>query len=116
MILGLEYVSVPAKDWKATLRFYGDSLGLPLAFELPDQWAEFRVGPFRLAVYPEEEPGRGGDLGILVDDVEREMERLGERGVHFPHGIEPFDLPTGRGRLARFQDPSGNHLELVETS
>lgn len=114
MIRGLEYVSVPAADWSAALRFYGEVLGLPLAFERAERWAEFRAGSFRLAVYPEEDEGRGGEIGFLVDDLEGEIERLREGGVDFPHGIEPFDLPTGRGRLARFKDPSGNRLELVE--
>ncbi len=35
-------------------------------------------------------------------------------GVTFPHGIETYGVASGRGRLARFRDPTGNRLELVE--
>jgi len=65
-------------------------------------------------VYPrEEDEGRGGDVAFSVDDLAAEMAKLQRLGVSFSHGVEPFDLPSGRGRLARFRDPSGNRLELV---
>lgn len=84
---------------------------------MPDRWAEFKLGPISLALYPREpEEGRGGDVGLLVDNLEEQKARLESKGLAFPHGIEEFDLPTKQGRLARFRDPSGNRLELIERS
>ncbi len=63
-----------------------------------------------------EEPGKGpsGDMGFRVTNLESVMERLPAAGVTFPHGIEAYGVASGRGRLARFRDPTGNRLELVE--
>lgn len=117
MIRECEYVSVSVGNLPESVRFYRDVIGLRLLFEYPDRWAEFELGRTRLALYPSE-PGevRGGEIGLLVDDLAQEMARLKEKGVDFPCGPEKFNLPTGSGRLARFRDPSGNKLELVERS
>lgn len=114
-ILGCDYISVPVNRMEEAIPFYRDALGLKLAYTLPNRWAEFVLGNISLACYPREpEEGRGGDIGLSVDDLEKEKSRLESKGVRFPHGIEDFDLPTGKGRVARFRDPSGNRLELIE--
>ena len=115
MIRGCDYVSLPVEDFDGAIRFYRDAVGLRLLFRIEERWAEFQVGDVRPAVYPREEgEGRGGEVAFLVEDLSREMSRLRSHGVAFPHGPEEFHLPTGSGRLARFGDPSGNRLELVE--
>jgi catechol 2,3-dioxygenase-like lactoylglutathione lyase family enzyme len=115
MFQRIDYVSVPVEDFPASVRFYGEVLGLRLRFELPHRWAAFDVGGIEVALYPREpNEGRGGDLAFAVKDLAGAMKRLAAAGVAFPHGVEAFDLPSGRGRLARFRDPSGNRLELVE--
>jgi catechol 2,3-dioxygenase-like lactoylglutathione lyase family enzyme len=117
MIQGVDYVSVPVEDFEEAVRFYREVLGLRPHFKLPNRWVEFGLGAVRLALYPrEKDEGRGGDVAFLVDNLAGEMDRLKGHGVSFPHGVEAFDLPSGRGRLARFRDPSGNRLELVARS
>lgn len=114
-ILGCDYVSVPVDRLEEAVEFYRNVLGLKYQFTTPDRWAEFDLGPFLLALYPREaDEGRGGEIAFRVADLQAAMVRLGERGVDFPHGIEEFQTQTGRGRLARFHDPSDNKLELVE--
>ena len=59
-------------------------------------------------------------VGFAVDDVEREVRELQARGVVF----EEYDMPglkttdgvatTPAGRAARFKDPEGNVLGLIE--
>lgn len=115
VVEGWDYVSLPVEDMERALSFYRDVLDLPVLFVLEDRWAEFDLAALRLAIYPREEgERRGGDLAFGVEDLEAAMGHLEDCGVRFPHGVETFDLPTGRGRLARFQDSSGNRLELVE--
>jgi catechol 2,3-dioxygenase-like lactoylglutathione lyase family enzyme len=114
-ILGCDYVSVPVDRLDEGIAFYRDALGLKLSFVIPDRWAEFDLGTISLALYPREAgEGHAGDVGLLVDDLEAEKTRLESKGIEFPHGIERFELPSGRGRLARFHDPFGNRLELME--
>jgi catechol 2,3-dioxygenase-like lactoylglutathione lyase family enzyme len=114
-IRGCDYVSLPVDRLDEAVGFYRDALGLKPSFVLPNRWAEFELGAIALALYPREPgEGHGGDIGLLVDDLEGEKTRLESKGIEFPHGIEGFDLPTGRGRLARFLDPYGNRLELME--
>lgn len=115
MIVDLDYVSLPVEDMDAAVAFYRDVLGLTLAGETTPRWAEFQLDSLRLALYPGE-PGErpSGEVAFRVKNLEEVMDRLRDAGVPFPHGIETFDLPSGRGRLARFRDPSGNRLELVE--
>lgn len=115
MLQQIDYVSLPVENLATSLRFYRDVLGLRLQYEIANRWASFDVGGVELALYPRESnEGRGGDLAFVVADIAEEVERLSVAGVAFPNGVERFDLPSGRGRLARFQDPSGNRLELVE--
>lgn len=117
VLKAIDYVSLPVGDLAVSIRFYTDVLLLPLQFEIPGRWASFEVGGVEVALYPREsDEGSGGDLAFLVEDLAATMERLKASGVEFPHGIEAFDLPTGTGRLARFHDPSGNRLELIERS
>ncbi len=116
-ILGCDYVSVPVDRLKEAVEFYRDILGLKFLFMTPARWAEFDLGPFVLALYPREaDEGRGGEIAFRVGDLPAAMARLSAMGVTFPSGMEEFETPTGRGRLARFRDPSDNKLELVERS
>lgn len=114
-ILGCDYVSVPVDRLEEAVEFYRDVLGLKFLFMTPARWAEFDLGPFFLALYPREaDEGRGGEIAFRVGDLPEAMVRLSAMGVSFPAGMEEFQTPLGRGRLARFRDPSDNKLELVE--
>ncbi len=115
-ILGCDYVSLPVDHLDEAVSFYRDVLGLNLLFMTPERWAEFDLAPLSLALYPrEKDEHRGGEIALVVGNLTAAMARLEAAGVEFPHGIEEFQVPTRQGRLARFQDPSGNKLELVES-
>jgi catechol 2,3-dioxygenase-like lactoylglutathione lyase family enzyme len=113
MITGLSYVSLPVGDLAVAKRFYGETLGLKPRLEMKT-WLEFDAG-FTLALYPAEAgERRGGEVAFTVKGLAAYVEKLKSRGIAFPHGIETFKLATGSGKLARFEDPFGNKLELVE--
>ncbi len=114
-ILGCDYVSIPVESLEEAVKFYRGILRSEPRFVIPDRWAQFDLGPLALALYPREpDEGRGGEIAFRVGDLPAAMVRLSAMGVRFPSGMEEFQTPTGRGRLARFRDPSGNKLELVE--
>lgn len=55
-------------------------------------------------------PGGWNRFQLAVDDIDAEVSRLGERGVHFRS-----DVIDGRGgRQVLAEDPSGNPVELFE--
>jgi catechol 2,3-dioxygenase-like lactoylglutathione lyase family enzyme len=117
---------VPVSDVDAAVRFYGDTLGLPLTErrdEIPENpEAEFRAADGALLVYKSTGAGQARHTvaGFRVDDLDSTVAGLRERGVVF----EEYDLPdlkTENGiatvagvRAAWFKDPDGNIL-AVET-
>jgi uncharacterized protein len=111
----VNYVSLPVRDLEAATAFYSSVLGLKVSL-LAKRWVELDAGNVTLALYPTEpgEEARSGEVAFEVERLDAFCEALRAKGVELPHGIEEFSLPTSRGRLARFEDPSGNKLELVE--
>ncbi len=120
-------VRVFVRDWPRALRFYTETVGIPLAFASEEMgWAQLDTGACQLALErtTEETAERPGDAAepeeplvgrfvgasLSVDDVEDTYERLSARGVEFLGA--PELMPWG-GMLAHFRDPDGNVLTLV---
>jgi predicted enzyme related to lactoylglutathione lyase len=113
-ITGVDFIAVPAKDFEESVRFYGETLGLPPV----KRWgnmpgAEFQAGNLTLAIM---EPTAFGSefkphslpIAFQVDDVAQRRAELEEKGVEFTS--ETFD--SGVCWQAIFQDPAGNTLNL----
>ena len=111
------------RDWPRALRFYTETVGLPLAFSSEEMgWAQLDTGTCQLALErarDESEEEMGGPLvgrfvgaSLAVDDVQATYEALRARGVEFV--APPERMPWG-GVLAHFRDPDGNVLTLVGT-
>lgn len=126
----MRIVRLQVTNWTKALDFYTRTLGLKLRFESPNNWAELDTGdgsptlalqPYRPDSGNTLEVPRGGGATVVfsVDSVEREIVALLRRGVNFvtgtmghdAHGIR--EIP-GYGRLASFNDPDGNSLQLLE--
>ena len=111
VITKLDFVAVPSNDWKRSLAFYVDTLGLR-----PDQAAEgeFWVGDTCFGIYEpatlgmEFAPQTTAHLALHVDDIVAARAELEAAGVEFLG--ETFD--TGVCHMAFFQDPDGNALML----
>jgi catechol 2,3-dioxygenase-like lactoylglutathione lyase family enzyme len=107
-------------DYPACYRFLNDTLGLECTFGgEQDGYASFKAGMGTLAVFSREEQGEvielratgDGSLTVLeVDDVDAEVERLGEAIVG-----GPVSKAAWGGRVAYVRDPDGNLFELFET-
>jgi catechol 2,3-dioxygenase-like lactoylglutathione lyase family enzyme len=114
LVEGVDFVSIPTDDFDASVRFYGDVLGLPCIGRygaMPG--AEFQAGNLTLAVMQSEafgQPFRPNTMPIAlrVADVAAARERLLAQGVRFT--TEVFD--SGDCHQAIFLDPAGNPLDL----
>ena len=113
---------IPVSDLDRARRFYEETLGL----KTKDRWGEgvtLESGDTLINVYKSEFAGtnKATALNFGVDDLEKEVGELKEKGVFFEHydlpGLEPRgDLYVGEGgfKTAWFKDPDGNILSLIE--
>jgi predicted enzyme related to lactoylglutathione lyase len=116
------YAYIPAKDVKRARQFYEGQLG----FRAKQEIAGGVVYEFRdksaCFLYPTPNAGtsQASQAFWQVDDVEREVAELKERGVKF----EDYDLPgekspsgvltSGGAKAAWFKDSEGNILAIIQ--
>ncbi len=114
LVTGVDFVVVPARDFDASVEFYGTVLGLPCTSrygQMPG--AEFETGTLTIAIMESKAFGipfspHGHPIALHVDDVESARAELKARGVEFP--AETMD--SGVCHMAHFRDPDGNVLML----
>ena len=112
---------IAVKDLDRARRFYEDTLGL----KTKDEWGEgvtLKSGDTRINLYRSEFAGtnKATALTFQVDDAEKEVRDLKDKGIFFEHydmpGLElRGDLYVAEGfKTAWFKDPDGNILSLIE--
>jgi lactoylglutathione lyase len=113
------YVILYVEDLAASVEFYRDVVGL--AYKFTDAgYAEFDAGGVRFALYErrraewltgrEVTPGAGGEVVVMVQDVDAHAERLRVAGVPILSG--PADRPWGH-RTVHVADPDGFVVEFA---
>ena len=114
-------IVICARDRARSTSFYGETLGLALAYE--DKFAAvFNTAgaTLRVSVVADFTPHEHTILGFNVPDVAATVKALREKGVvfetypHFNHdemGI--WTAPGGTIRVAWFKDPDGNVLSVT---
>ena len=113
-VTGVDFVTLPTRDWEASRRFYGETLGLPFAKGWGKMPAgEFETGTVTLAVMQSDAFGiefkeHSHPVALQVEDVNEARERLEEEGIEFLG--ETID--SGVCHMAHFKDPDGNVLML----
>jgi len=119
----ISFITIGVRDFKTSLDFYKDALGLPL-YKLQGDIAMFDVGGMVLALYPVKllaedaaiRPGSGfGGIALaynvrLSKDVDRLLSLLRERGAKILKEAE--DTFWG-GRSGYFSDPDGYPWEIA---
>jgi catechol 2,3-dioxygenase-like lactoylglutathione lyase family enzyme len=114
-------------DVDAALAFYTDRLGFAEVMHPAPTFAMLSRGALRLALSAPSRQGGGGQampdgrvpepggwnrISLDVTDIEAEVARLREAGVHFRN-----DIVTGvGGRQILLEDPSGNPIELFQST
>ena len=114
LITGVDFVAVPAKDFDASMDFYGRVLGL----EFRKRWgnmpgAEFQIGNLTLAIM---EPTAFGQefhphrlpIALHVEDFAEAKRQLEENGVTFVTDV----IDSGVCHQAFFLDPAGNQVGI----
>ncbi len=118
MTTRLWYINIFSGNFDAAISFYRDVLGLTLRFKEDEHgYASFDTGQvgFSVArVTPDADNysalvGRFTGIGLSVDDLDAEYERLSSMGVAF--SMPPTQQPWG-GYMAIVKDPDGNELYL----
>jgi catechol 2,3-dioxygenase-like lactoylglutathione lyase family enzyme len=116
---------IAVTDLDRARKFYEDTLGLKTKDEWGGEGATLKSGETLINLYRSEFAGtnKATALTFDVDDIDKEVSELKEKGIFFEH----YDLPglEARGDLyvgekgfktAWFKDPDGNILSLVESS
>jgi predicted enzyme related to lactoylglutathione lyase len=118
MIRGLRGATIWSEDLNNLLPFYRDTLGLPVALQVPGFVVLGELGAPTLALGTHSEVhGRNADparhmVGLATDDLAADWKRLKGAGVEFVE--EPTEY--GTLRIATLKDPEGNLLQLLQPS
>ncbi len=109
-------IAVNVRDLDRAVRFYRDTLGLPLLFQVPNL-AFFDCAGVRLMLGVPERPEFDHPASVIyykVEDIQAAHQALSARGVVFrdqPHLIAR--LPDHELWMAFFKDSEGNTLALM---
>ncbi len=118
MIKGLSTAGIWSEDLqKNLLPFYRDVLGMTVTLDTPE-FVVFGAGPGDPAVTlgtHSQVKGKNADparhmVGLSVDDVRAEYERLKAKGVEFVD--EPTEFP--QVTVCTLKDPEGNYVQLLQ--
>jgi catechol 2,3-dioxygenase-like lactoylglutathione lyase family enzyme len=114
--------TIAVKDMKVARRFYEDTLGLKLVFDMMPEAVTLESGRSKVLVYRSQYAGTNKATAatwIVGNDLERIVKDLRAKGVSFEHYDMPGvtlkgDIHVGAGPdAAWFKDPDGNILALV---
>jgi catechol 2,3-dioxygenase-like lactoylglutathione lyase family enzyme len=113
-VTGVDFITVPTRDFDTACDFYGDVLGL----ERSKQWgnmpgAEFETGTLTIAVMQSDAFGLTFEphthpVALHVPDVAEARAELESKGVAFAADT----MDSGVCHMAHFKDPDGNALML----
>jgi catechol 2,3-dioxygenase-like lactoylglutathione lyase family enzyme len=119
-IVGTHHVAISTPNFAQLREFYVETLGLPVVGGFLGHDILFiGAGSTPIELVGEEaagdEVGRNGwnHLAWEVEDVDETYSELSARGVHFSVPPEDFPPEAPTMRIAFFQDPDGNLLELI---
>ena len=113
---------IAVKDLDRARTFYEDTLGLEAKDEMGDEVLTMKSGDTLINVYRSEFAGtnKATALTFQVDDLDKEVRELKEKGIFFEHYDMPGlrqqgDVYVAEGfKTAWFKDPDGNILSLAE--
>jgi predicted enzyme related to lactoylglutathione lyase len=112
LVSGVDFITVPTRDYDKAAEFYGTVLGLPLSKRWGDMPAgEFETGTLTIAVMQSDAFGiefqrHSHPIALHVEDVEAARAGLEAQGITFAADT----MDSGVCHMAHFADPDGNAL------
>jgi predicted enzyme related to lactoylglutathione lyase len=113
-VTGVDFITVPTRDFEKADEFYGDVLGL----ERSKQWGsmparEYETGSLTIALMQSDAFGveferHSHPIALHVDDVAAARGELESKGIEFVADT----MDSGVCHMAHFRDPDGNALML----
>jgi len=110
-------VTVFVADMDRAVRFYGETLGLKLAYRFGNEWASINVpGGMTIGLHPASDKSPAGQKGSITiglnvgRPIAEVVSELKEKGVKFKGGIVDDEAL----KVQYFEDPDGNELYLAE--
>jgi predicted enzyme related to lactoylglutathione lyase len=113
-VTGVDFITVPTRDFERAGEFYGTVLGLRCSARWGSRpAAEFETGTLTIAVMQSDAFGlefqpHTHPIALHVEDVEAARAELEAQGVGF--SVDTID--SGVCHMAPFSDPDGNALML----
>ena len=116
------FSSFSVNDLKAAKTFYGQQLGLEVV-EKPEGLELHTAKNAIVFIYPKPNhvPASFTVLNFPVDNIERTVDDLIQRGIRFEHYDQPEIKTDAKGiartsgpTIAWFKDPAGNILSVLE--
>jgi predicted enzyme related to lactoylglutathione lyase len=105
-----------ADDMERAMQFYQDTLGLEVEYATP-AWVEFKAEGGTFALHKRDEahkdvknPGGGGIVGFVVEDIQRVADELRAKNVTVHGDIREEHF----GKLLNIEDLDGNIINLFE--
>ena len=113
-VTGVDFITVPTRDFDRAEEFYGGVLGLPCSArwgKMPA--AEFETGTLTIAVLQSDAFGlefqpHTHPIALHVEDFQAAHAELESRGVSFKGDT----IDSGVCYMAHFEDPDGNMLMI----
>jgi predicted enzyme related to lactoylglutathione lyase len=112
LVSGVDFITVPTRDFEKASEFYGTVLGLPLSKRWGNMPAgEFETGTLTIAVMQSDAFGiefqrHSHPIALHVEDVEAARAGLEAQGITFAADT----MDSGVCHMAHFADPDGNAL------
>ena len=115
------YSGFAVDDLQAAREFYGETLGLNISVMSEHLMSLDLAGDRSTLVYqkPDYTPATYTILNFPVGDIDKAVDELVARGVHFERydGFEQDEKGISRGEgpyIAWFKDPAGNVLSVLQ--
>src|ERR1700761_7675137 len=119
------FSSFSVNDIKRAKEFYGNTLGLEVSNGPEGTLAISLSGGIKAVMYPKpnHQPATFTVLNFPVENVDKAVDELSQRGVRFEVYNEPNLKTDARGisrgngpTIAWFKDPAGNILSVLEAA